>query len=484
MGKFKKLTLLHSNDLHGDFTAKTVDEKLIGGVSRLSGYVDKVRDEEENVLYAISGDMFRGSLIDSEYKGISTIEIMNMLTPDVVTLGNHEVDYGIAHLLFLEKCAQFPIINANMFLTKNNVRLFKSHVIIEIGGIKVLFIGVLTESVLAQTKLDRLIGSFIDVREPVCEIRKICDTYRTEDIDFTVLLTHIGIESDKELAEAIDKRWGIDLIIGGHTHTLLEEPVVKNGIPIVQAAYGTSQIGRFDITVDTEKNCISEYTWRLIEINEKNCPRNQALEELILRYKEETDEKYGRIVTKFAKEYTHPMRNCETMLGRVLADAYKDILQIDIMFLGSGSIRGVSLGPIVKYRDLMQVMPYNDEIYRIIVNGKQLRNMIKHILRDEAFVRHTEFYQFSEGFYVEYNRKEKEIIRLKLNGNDICEESEYKIGLQAFHMGNIKEFLDISEEEIKNPPKVIATCSTDILEEYFSRKQIVKASEVQRLKII
>ncbi|MBQ3008097.1 MAG: metallophosphoesterase, partial [Oscillospiraceae bacterium] len=103
MSRYKKLTLLHSNDLHGDFTAENVDEKLTGGVSMLSGYVNKVRREEPNTIYAIAGDMFRGSVIDSEYKGISTIEIMNTISPDVVTVGNHETDYGVAHLLFLEK---------------------------------------------------------------------------------------------------------------------------------------------------------------------------------------------------------------------------------------------------------------------------------------------------------------------------------------------------------------------------------------------
>lgn len=101
----KELTLLHSNDLHGDFLADEVDSELVGGVAMLSGYLRKVRNEEENVIYAIAGDMFRGSLIDSEYRGLSTIQIMNMLEPDVATIGNHEVDYGTGHMLFLEKCA-------------------------------------------------------------------------------------------------------------------------------------------------------------------------------------------------------------------------------------------------------------------------------------------------------------------------------------------------------------------------------------------
>lgn len=95
MENIKKLTILHSNDLHGDFLAERIDEKLIGGVSMLSGYVGKVRREEKNTIYCIAGDMFRGSVIDSEFRGISTIEIMNMLSPDVVTIGNHEIDTAL-----------------------------------------------------------------------------------------------------------------------------------------------------------------------------------------------------------------------------------------------------------------------------------------------------------------------------------------------------------------------------------------------------
>ena len=91
MKNLKKLTILHSNDMHGDFLAEQIDQRLVGGVSLLSGYVNKVRREEKNVIYAVAGDMFRGSVIDSEYKGTSTIGIMNLVGPDVATIGNHEL---------------------------------------------------------------------------------------------------------------------------------------------------------------------------------------------------------------------------------------------------------------------------------------------------------------------------------------------------------------------------------------------------------
>ena len=88
----KHLTLIHNNDMHGDFLPEEKDGKTVGGLPLLSGYLNKKRSECENVLYTIAGDMFRGSIIDSEYMGLSTIELVNLLDPDVATVGNHEVD--------------------------------------------------------------------------------------------------------------------------------------------------------------------------------------------------------------------------------------------------------------------------------------------------------------------------------------------------------------------------------------------------------
>ena len=114
-----------------------------------------------------------------------------------MTIGNHEVDYGLAHLLFIEKCANFPIINANFHIRTNNKRLFQPFYIAHIDGMKILFIGIITEDVLAQTKMDKVIGSFVDICEAAEEIGRICNTYNPIDIDFTIILTHIGFEEDK-----------------------------------------------------------------------------------------------------------------------------------------------------------------------------------------------------------------------------------------------------------------------------------------------
>ena len=487
MKHLKKLTLLHSNDLHGDFLVEKVDDKLVGGVSMLSGYVNKVRREEENVIYAIAGDMFQGSLIDSEFKGVSTIEIMNLLAPDVVTIGNHEVDYGLAHLLFLEKCANFPIINANLYMKHNGRRLFRSHRILEIDGMKVLFIGILPEEVLQKTKLEKLIGTLVDIREAAREVGRICDAYQKEDIDFTVLLTHVGIEADQQLAAILDPRWGVDLIIGGHSHTLLEKPIEVNGIPIVQAASGTDQIGRFDIMVDTDRNSIDSYTWQLIPITPDRCPEDEALKEIIEKYHNITETKYNRILTRFPERYTHPARNRETQVGKIFADAFKDSLGLDIMLHASGSLRSHSLGPIMTLKDVQEMDPFDEEVYRYVVTGSQFRHMMEYMLRDEAFDpnAHTEFYQFSEGMRIVYNKKQKKVTSFTMYGREVGDDEKLRVGMHQFHFKNLKTGLDISESEItrNGMPKVIATRSLGLLEEYFSSHPHLTAPEEQRLVI-
>lgn len=482
----KKLTLLHSNDLHGDFLAEQIDDKLVGGVSMLSGYINQVRQTEKNVIYAIAGDMFRGSIIDSEYKGISTIEIMNALAPDIATVGNHELDYGIPHLLFIEKCAQFPIINANLFIKTNHARLFPPCYIMELDGMKILFIGIITDAVLAQAKQDHLIGSFIGIEEAAQEIGRICNTYNRIDIDFTVLLTHIGFEADKELAAMLRPEWGVDLIIGGHSHTLMEQPCVVNDILIAQVGVGTDQIGRFDIVVNTDTNSIESYKWQCIPINDKYCPVDEQIENLIQKYKSVTDQKYTRVITRFSCPLTHPQRNTETALGNLFADIFKNSLGIDIMLLGSGSIRGEKLGPIVEYGGLTEIFPYDDGVYMLRADGRTFRQMMRYLLRDDAFLETTEFYQLSQGLKLSYSRSNREIISLTYLGIEIADDDIFTIGLQNYHYCNLESFFGVSFEHVKTfgTPKMIATSCLDILEEYLSTHKAIRQDVEGRLTIL
>ncbi len=484
MKNLKKLTLLHSNDLHGDFNAEGLDENLIGGVSFLSGYVSKVRKEEENSLYVIAGDMFRGSVIDSEFKGVSTIEIMNILAPDVVTLGNHEVDYGLAHLLFLEKCAKFPIINCNLYITTNGARLFNSHIIKDINGLKIMVIGILTEEVLFSTKAEGTIGTLVDIHDAAREVGKICDAYKTTDIDLTILLTHIGVEADKQLAELLDPAWGVDVIVGGHSHTYLEEPVVVNNIPIVQAVTGTDQIGRFDIMIDTDTNSIDSYEWQLVPMDAKHCPRDADIETVIRRFESVTDKKYGRLITKVSEYTTHPRRDRETQVGRIFADVTRDALGVDIAMVGSGSLRKTSMKSIVTYGELVEMFPYDDKTHRVTLTGAQLRKALEFIHRHEALMdpEIQEFYQYSHGLHFVSHLNDGRITDLTFEGKPVEDDQMFDISIATFHHMNLKDFWGISVEEAEKNRKsvVLSTSSLAVLEEHMSKMPYINVPTDER----
>lgn len=482
----KKLTLLHSNDLHGDFLPTEKDGRQVGGLARLAGYVKQERATGKNVVYAIAGDMFRGSVIDSEYLGFSTIDLVNVLDPDVACIGNHEVDYGLGHLLFLEKCATFPIINADLFVRVNNARLFTPYHVVEVGGMKVLFIGILTEEVLASTKQEKVIGTFVDIEQAAREVGIVCDNYRTKSIDLTVLLTHIGIEADRQLAEALDPDWGVDLIVGGHSHTFMDQAEVVNGVPIVQAGTGTGVIGRMDLEVDVVRNRIKRFDWRCVPIDEDAAEVDPVLFDLIGRYRGQTDVKYRRVVGRFVRKLTHPSRTQETELGNLYADMMQQDSSFDVMLMGSGSIRKTEMGPIVEYQDMIENTPYDDKIWMLKVTGEQFRRMVLHICRDEAWEGHTEFYQFSQGMRIVYRKSTHELEEFKLNGEDIVPGREILIAIQNYHFASFDEFLGVplSEVEQNMRPRVVASSLNNIVEEFLATHPGLDAHVEGRLVVL
>ena len=468
--KRQNFTILHSNDMHGDFMAEVEEGsgKLIGGLGLLSGYINKVRLEEENVIYTISGDMIQGSIIDTEFKGVSTIELMNFLSPDVVTLGNHELDYGLPHLLFLEKVANFPIVNANLYIKHYGKRLMTPYKIINVGGFEIMFIGIITETVMDKLALDDLIGTFVTIEDAAEEVGKICNAYRNYDIDLTVVLTHIGFESDLKFASLLNPEWGVDMILGGHTHTVLDQPEIVNDIIIAQAGYGTDQIGRFDIVVDESSNSIIDWKWQLVPINNETAPLDHSLEKFLNSYKDRVDEKYNVIISRLSKQVTHPEREEETSLGNLFADALADSAQTDVMLLGSGSIRAHEMGPVVTLGSLKEGFPYEDSLIKYSITGKQVKNIFNHFMRIENRNGEGEFFQVNDAVEAIYSESKSKLIKLNILGKEVKNNIKYTITVQGYHAANSDKNLGISSSELTafGPGSVVSTSDYDVIEEW------------------
>ena len=350
-----------------------------------------------------------------------------------------------------------------------------------------MFIGIITEEVLSQTKGEEVIGSFVDVWEAAKQVGVITDNYKNTSINYTVLLTHIGFEEDKKLAELLDPDWGIDLIIGGHSHTLPNEPCYVNKIPIVQAGVGTDQIGRADLEFDKEEN-LASFRWKYIQINNKTSREDITMKGLLERYKDETDKKYGRIVTRLKRQLSHPHRNMETELGNLCADLLQVDSSFDVMLMPSGSIRKLHMGPIVTYMDLRECFPYDGPVMMYMATGEQFRHMMKFLLRDEAMEdEHTEFYQLSKGMHVVYDFNTKELLECKLNGEEIKDDDRIKFALpEGFHTNSFEEFFDVNLEYIKinMKPKRVMTSIFSVFEELFASSNNMDSKVEDRIVIL
>ena len=475
MANRRKFTILHSNDMHGDFLGELqgAEGKLIGGLALLSGYINRVRREEENVLYVISGDMVQGSIIDAEYKGLSTIQIMNYLAPDAVTLGNHEFDYGVPQLLLLEKLANFPIVNANLYIEPYNKRLMKPCHIITLAGFDILFIGIITSNIVHELGRDPLISKLFTLRDAATEIGKIINAYKSEDIDLTVLLTHIGFDADLQLATLLKSEWGVDMIIGGHSHTILDDPARANGILIAQAGVGTDQVGRFDIIVDDDSNSVVDWQWQLVPITSEIAEPDEGLQEYIQSFLTDIPPERRDLLCKFAEKVVHPVRVEETPLGNLVADALADMTHADLVLIGSGAIRMKELGPRVTQSDFNACFPFEESLERLVLSGSQLKHIFAHIMRPENRTGQGECFQVNRGVCAVYNEVGRQLESLTLNGQPIDDGRTCSVCLSIFHKRNPQRFLDLSAEEISQfgEPITVSTSIRDMLQEYFRSNQ-------------
>ena len=214
------------------------------------------------------------------------------------------------------------------------------------------------------------------------------------------------------------------------------------------------------------------------------------MEEVLHHIISRVDEKYSHIVGRFRRELTHPERTQETELGNLFVDIFTRSLGIDVMLIGSGSIRAQKLGPIVTYGDLIEGFPYDDGVFMFKVTGQQLRQMLHYMLREEAYTGHTEFYQLPSTLRLRYDRRKGDFDYFTYCGREVGKEigddALFTVGLQNYHFKNIESFFNISYDTLckLQKPRSAATSCQDILMEYFREHEMLDAAVDGRMTIL
>jgi 5'-nucleotidase len=222
------LTILHVNDTHSHIDPqRSGDHKGRGGVIEQAAYIDSVRcaDGKRNVLLVHAGDFSQGTSYFTELEGNIEIDVLNALGFDVVTIGNHEFDNGIDELARRLKSLKADVVCANYNFDGTALEgLIQPYTIVRKAGKKIGFIGLLTN---IMEVVDVNIAKALAYQEPAEVVNRLAGFLKEEkNCDMVICLSHLGYGDDKDLAASVRN---VDLIVGGHTHTLLDDKqIVKD----------------------------------------------------------------------------------------------------------------------------------------------------------------------------------------------------------------------------------------------------------------
>ncbi|MCH8567899.1 MAG: metallophosphatase [Balneolales bacterium] len=258
----KRITIMHTNDTHAridPFPAGSGSYELLGGAARRAALIKKIRSENPHNLLLDAGDVFQGTPYFNFYHGALDYELMSMMGYDATTIGNHEFDNEVKGFVEVAPKANFPFVNSNYDFrgAPEMGHFIKPYLIKYVDGVKIgIFgLGISFESLVLPHlhKGVQYLDAELIARQTAARLKDRLSC------DFVICLSHLGYKyegsnrvSDHVIAQNVD---GIDLIIGGHTHTLLEEPdiVDKHGKPpvmISQVGHAGVVLGRIDIEFD------------------------------------------------------------------------------------------------------------------------------------------------------------------------------------------------------------------------------------------
>ena len=394
-----QLTILHINDFHARFepinkydstcSAEEAAEKAcFGGIARLKAAIDAARSKVAggHALVLSAGDEFQGSLFYTRYKSAPVAEFMNGMGFDAVALGNHEFDDGPEELAKLLDALDAPVISGNTLAGLNTpiAGKFEASTVKEIGGEKIGILSVLA----TDTDETSSPGNDVLFGDEISYLKEAVAAMTAEGIDKIVLLSHVGYERDKEIAAAVD---GIDVIVGGHSHTLLSNsdekaagpyPTrVKNPagteVPIVTAGAYSRYLGTLQVTFDdTGKVTAASGEPQLLD---QSVPEDEAFKARVAQLAKPLDALRNTVVAEAAAEIDGSRETCraqECTMGVLVADAMLDRVKdqgITLAIQNGGGLRAsIDAGP-VTMGEVLSVLPFQNTLATFQLKGADVK---------------------------------------------------------------------------------------------------------------
>ncbi|AFL73869.1 5'-nucleotidase/2',3'-cyclic phosphodiesterase-like hydrolase [Thiocystis violascens DSM 198] len=378
------VTLLHFNDFHGqlepdtDAASATGHPVGLGGLARLAATVARVRAENPDrpVLLLFAGDLLQGTVSSSLFLGIPDVILFNRMGVDAAVMGNHEFDYGQDVFRRLAGQADFPFLSANIQTHPEPLPVQPSLVIDRPDSPTVALLGLTTPELTTATHPRNAVG--VSVEDPVTVARRLVPELR-EQADLVVVLSHLGLTDDRRLAQAIPE---IDLIVGGHNHFVLEQPVLEGDVVIVQAGERGHWLGRLDLAC--REGRLERTAYRLLPMD-ASVPEDPEMATEVARIVAEAESGLAEEIGMAAVDLSarrEDIRRGEAVFGNLMADLAREVTLADVALFNAGGFRAsIPAGP-VTLKQVYQAFPFRNELVVGQLTGAQL---IAALQRSAAF---------------------------------------------------------------------------------------------------
>jgi len=435
-----KLTILYWNDFHASVYPYPSTEKegapLVSGSSNFAGYLDSLKALNLQAIVVCAGDEFTGDPLSSLTQGKAQIEILNLLHPAVFELGNHEFDYGVDNLKKDLELADFPVICANLIDKEKKEPLVRPFVIINSGKVRIAFIGLITESLQKMLKE----GGKLQVVDAESTLSYYMNELK-DKTDIQILVSHMGVQKDKSIAKKVK---GLELIIGGHSHTTIFKPIRIGNTLICQAGSNGKYMGKLDLVLDSKGKVLS-YQNKLVEtLVDQVKPDTLVKNEIDGMEKNldiNLDEKIGELETPWLRK-----DEGESNIGDFLADAMREYSKADVAFTNSGGIRkNLRAGPIT-VRDMWEIAPFSDRLVLIELTGEQLLNVLEKNCRKDIDLLQVSGVKYT---FAPERRYGERVIDVRVNNEKIMPYKKYKVVINDYILAQSRDFLGIPKEDMK-----------------------------------
>jgi 5'-nucleotidase / UDP-sugar diphosphatase len=430
----RDLVVLYTNDVHCG-----VEDYI--GYAGLSAYKEAIEEAGNYVLLADAGDIIQGAPIGMMSEGSYLIDILNQMPYDVAAIGNHEFDYGMEQFLELSEMAQFPFVSCNFKDIVADSTVVDPYTIFEFDGVKVAFVGISTPKTITSSNPSNFLdqaGNYIygfcqdETGEDLYQaVQAAVDSARGEGASYVIALSHLGISASDSpwmSTEVIANTTGIDAVIDGHSHSVVDGEQVKNNegknVLLTQTGTKLENIGALTISKEgiISTKLISEYEDKDPEIEAYIHELQDKFSEQINVVIAETE--FDCIINEIGTDI-RIIRNAETNLGDLCADAYRIVSGADVAMINGGGIRDEIKTGNITYEDIINVHPFGNTACVVEATGQEILDALEMGAKDTP--EENGGFQQVSGMTYKINVAVPSAVVLDENGMFVSVDGEYRV---------------------------------------------------------